>query len=178
MQLTCIVYCCFVHKQQYKASWLSNWPKIRVLLTGFCLIKLTNQNYKVKLQWTFCKYDFTVCKINTAFSHLKSLNIWATIPTKHGIKIIFFGANTWFKYCKLNHSCNNRQFAVQIGMVLHSSSCFILEVMLVHSNISFLLWVAVGAICSLHFYGFSVVLWHMIKQIKFNWNVTQLMGTM
>ena len=103
----------------------------------FAWSKTENQNYKLKLQWTFCKYVFTVCKNCTAFSHLKSSNIWETIPTKHGIKIIFFGANTWFKYCELNHSYNNRQFAVQIGMVLHSSSCFVSEVRLVHSNISF-----------------------------------------
>ena len=102
-------------KQQNKASWLSNYQIWMLLLTWYCFIKLTNQNYKVKLQWTFCKYVFTVCKNSTAFSRLNFFGIWVQFPNKLKVKV----QSLYLKHMvHLGHDDYNWQCSVQIGLIL------------------------------------------------------------
>ena len=79
------------------------------------LSNLQIKNYKVKLQWNFCKYDFTVCKICTAFSCLNFFGIWVQFTNKLKVKI----QSLFLKHMvHLGHDECNWQYSVQIGLIL------------------------------------------------------------
>ena len=109
-----------MHKQQYKASWLRKLIKLKAFTHGNFVDQIEINYYGIKLQWTFCKYDFAVCKISTWFSHLIPINIWETVPTKQGVKIKFFDGITWVNYFFWIRFIRLYNFQVQIVKLLDS----------------------------------------------------------
>ena len=112
--LYCILLFCAPNSKTKQVGLVfhQNWM---FLLTWICFIKLTNQNYKVKLQWTFCKYVFTVCKNCTAFSRLNFFDIWVQFPNKLKVKV----QSLYLKHMvHLGHDDYNWQCSVQIGLIL------------------------------------------------------------